>query len=280
MLSHSIESKQRLKNELAKRATALAIKSEWEKAMALNQKIVADFPNDLEAYNRLGKALTELGRAKDAKTAFKRALEISPSNAIAKANLSRLEQLGDDTSQSSTGGVPARRAFIEESGKAAVTMLINPAPPKAYLKMSAGRSVLLDIGGGSVKVADSGGTYLGQIEPRLASRIIRLTKGGNRYEAAVTHVGQQELTVIVREVFKHPSQSNAVSFPQKSDRGYQVYLPNTVLGYEADGDAEDSGVVEIKDWSNDHTEPGGDDAFMPVVHRIVNSPDEGTEDKY
>ncbi len=158
-------------------------------------------------------------------------------------------------------------------------MLINPAPPKAFLQMSAGRAVVLDIGDRSVRVTDSDGTYLGQIEPRLASTIVRLTKGGNRYEAAVTHVGQQELAVIVREVFKHPSQSKVVSFPQKSGSGYQVYLPNTVLGYEADDETDVPGVVEVKDWSNDDTEPGDDDAFMPAVHRIVSSPNEATEDE-
>ena len=30
--------------------------------------------------------------------------------------------------------------------------------------------------------------------------------------------------------------------------------------------------VAVKDWSNDDTEPGDDEAFSPVIHRIINSP--------
>ena len=38
--------------------------------------------------------------------------------------------------------------------------------------------------------------------------------------------------------------------------------------------------VAVKDWSNDDTEPGDDEAFSPVIHRIINSPGEDMDDDY
>ena len=60
------------KKEMAKRAIALAMESRWSDAVATNQAIASEFPDDLEAYNRLGKALAELGRNREARTAFQR----------------------------------------------------------------------------------------------------------------------------------------------------------------------------------------------------------------
>ena len=43
-------------------AIQLAMQGQWQEAAAVNRAIIAVFPNDVDAYNRLGKALTELGR--------------------------------------------------------------------------------------------------------------------------------------------------------------------------------------------------------------------------
>ena len=32
--------------------------------------------------------------------------------------------------------------------------------------------------------------------------------------------------------------------------------------------------VIVKDWSDDDTEPGDDEAFSPVIHRIINTDDD------
>jgi hypothetical protein len=243
-------------------------------AAAANESMLIDFPDDLEAYNRLGKALTELGRVREAKAAFQRAIEISPYNAIARKNLGRLLQLGDEAPRGNLKSGTTPDAFIEESGKTGVTSLINLAPNKTLLQMAPGHPVQLLMDGGGLKVADADGAYVGQVEPKLASRLTRLMKGGNRYGATVTSVGAEELTVIIREVYQEPSQSGIVSFPSKGG-DYRVYLPGTVLGYDlAEGETEEVAPIHVKDWSDDDTEPGDDDAFKPVVHRIINPSDE------
>jgi len=266
------------REDRAKKAIALAMRSRWAEAVVANESILSDFPEDLEAWNRLGKALTEEGRVKAAKATFGQVLALSPHNAIARKNLDRLMQLEGEERPVSAGGGAARHAFIEERGKAAVTSLINLASRRALLKESPGHSVKLQLEGGGIKVLGLGGANLGQVEPRLASRLVRLTKGGNRYEAEVTSAGEQEISVIIREVYQHPSQAGAVSFPLKGSASNGVYLPNTILGYDQGDQAETAEPLAIKDWSNDDTEPGDDDAFSPVIHQIIGADGGVTED--
>ena len=267
------EEKEKIKKESAKKAVVLAMHSRWKEAASINQTILDDFPEDLEAYNRLGKALSELGRNREAKEAFQRVLEIAPHNSIARKNLGRLTKLGNEAPPATTR-IATRQVFIEESGKTCITSLVNPASGDVLVRLAPGKAVQLKVDGGRVGVTSSGGEHLGQIEPRLASRLARLMGAGNRYDGTVTSVGEGELTIIIREVHKDPSQMAIVSFPSRSGAGYRVYMPSTMLDYEiGDEEPKDTEPTPVKDWSDDDTEPGDDEAFTPVIHRIIN-PDE------
>ena len=267
---------EKIKNDRAKKAVALAMNNRWEEAVAVNQTIVRDFPEDIGSYNRLGKALSELGRNREAQEAFRSVLKFSPNNAIAKKNLSRLRKLSDaDAPRIARTNSRRSRTFLEESGNAGVTSLIKLAPPDTLAKITPGDMVQLEPAGSGLIVKDEAGAYVGQVEPRVGTRIARLTKGGNLYEASVTSVEERELAVIIRETYKTPAQSGIVSFPSRSGADYRVYVPSAVMGYEvSDGDDEERelAAVAVKDWSDDDTEPGDDEAFSPVIHRIINSP--------
>ena len=260
---------------MAKRAIALAMQNRWSGAIEANRAILNDFPEDIEACNRLGKALTEMGRYKEAKEAFQRAHEISPYNVIAKKNVDRLTQLGDEAPHPNVHSSGAYHTFIEESGKAGVTSLINLASPKVLLKMAPGYPVQLEVKGATLIVTNTAGEYLGQVEPKLASRLSRLMKAGNRYEATVTSIGEQELSTIIREVYQHASLAGVASFPSRGPADNRAYLPGTIEGYDlGDEDALQTDPAVVKDWSDDDTEPGDDDAYSPVVHRIINPAEE------
>ena len=273
MNTHDVEVKEKARKGQARKAVALAVQSRWEAAVVVNRTILEEFPQDLEAYNRLGKALSELGRNREAKKAFQSALKISPHNSIAKKNLDRLMRLGNAKLHAGARSSANPLLFIAESGKAGITSLINLAPPDVLLKLAPGHPISLQTEDGALRVTQSSSENVGQVEPKLASRLIRLIKGGNRYEATVTSVGEQELTIIIREAYKDPSQAGIGSFPSKGGANYQVYLPSTLPGPEV-GEEEKERVV-VKDWSDDDTEPGDDDAFTPVFHRIIKAGDEG-----
>jgi tetratricopeptide (TPR) repeat protein len=278
MNTTEVAERDKVRKDNAKKAVALAMNGKWEQAAQLNRSILVEFPRDLEAYNRLGKALSELGRNKEAREAFQSALEISPHNGIAKKNLERLVLLGDEATVTPAGAPP--QVFIEESGRAVVTSLVNLAPPSVRLKLAPGHPVELVGDDGVLKVTLANGDYAGKVEPKLAARLSKLIKSGNRYQANVTSAGETELTVIVLEVFKHPSQMGVVSFPSRQGVGQRVYVQSAALDYDVAerGDPVAGEAVVVKDWSDDDTEPGDDAAFTPMFDRIINTNEEASQE--
>ena len=281
MNAHGLEDREKIRKDRAKRAVAFAMRGKWEQAAAMNTSIVREFPDDLEAYNRLGKAFSELGRNRDAKAAFEAVLQRSPNNSIAKKNLARLTKLSDGASpRVARRASRSVHAFMEESGKAGVTTLTKPVPTSILLELTPGDLVNLSVTGRALTVSDESGAYIGQVEPRVGTRIARLIKGGNRYEATVTSAEDQRLDIIIRETYKSPSQMSIVSFPMRGSAQYGGYLPSQAVVYDADDEMEIpvAEKIAVKDWSNDDTEPGDDEAFSPVIHRIINSPGDDTDD--
>ena len=104
------------------------------------------------------------------------------------------------------------------------------------------------------------GDYVGRVESRLASRLARLIKGGNRYDATVRSVSEREVVVIIRESFRHHSQAHVPSFPARVTSPYPAYLTAAPVDYGLSDDMDDEAQLSVKDWSNDDTEPGDDAA--------------------
>src|SRR4051794_12977914 len=149
----------RLRRVLPERAIALAMQSRWADAVEVNRAILAIDANDADAYNRLGKAQLELGNYRDAYEAYKRAVELAPSNAIAQKNMQRLAPLAQQA-----GTAPARRpaprptdrvtpqTFIEETGKTGLTNLVRLASGPTLVSLTAGDSVDLVLADGHLEV--------------------------------------------------------------------------------------------------------------------------------
>ena len=193
-------------------AVQLARESRWDEAVTANRAILKQFPNDIDAHNRLGKALMELGRYNDAKRSYRKAIGLDPTNQIAKKNLERLAILAK------TGAAQAETAhadpslFIEEMGKSAVTTLENPELD-VLARLNAGDPVELKSNRKGLVVQTSGGDLVGAVEPKLRSRLIKLLEGGNKYAAAVTSVRNDQVRIIIKETYQDPSLAGRPSFP-------------------------------------------------------------------
>jgi tetratricopeptide (TPR) repeat protein len=201
--------------DLASKAVSHARMGQWEDAAKANRELIAMSPNDVEAHNRLGKALSEIGKLKDAIAAFQRAADLQPGNPIATRNLERLKQLlGGPTPVARVSAAPKANpaAFMAARGSAVLTEL-RKSNPKAVAAMSAGDRVTLEPAGSDVRVTNADGEYLGTFDPRVSRRITRLTEGGNRYEATVAGMTGQTLSVLVREAYKSAQQAHITSFP-------------------------------------------------------------------
>jgi len=238
MVYYQLSEKAKLRRHRTNEAIALAMQSRWDEAAAVNKAIIEMFPDDADAYNRLGKALTQMGKYAEAKEAYRRALEIEPTNSIAKKNLDRLSHLSE-TGRSQKGGKQvSAHLFIEEMGKTEVTNLHQIAPKGVLAKLAAGDPVNLKAKGQRLIVESVDGEYIGEIEPKLGLRLIKLMEGGNRYTAAIARISEDKGKVMIKEVYQHPSQAGRPSFPARVTDDFRPYVKNTVLRYELEDEEE------------------------------------------
>jgi len=240
--TQSAEEKERLKKQWTDLAIQQALTSQWEEAVITNKNILNLFPHEPDAYNRLGKAFSELGQYSEARQAYSQTLKYSPNNTIAKKNLDRLSLLQEEPVQSHTGAERIDpRLFIEETGKTGTTELINIAPTSVLAKVGVGDKVQLHVSGHTLLVRNAAGEDIGQIEPRLANRLVNFVEGGNRYAAAILAIENGQVRLIIREEYQHPGMFGKVSFPsQGGGDTIRAYIKDSMLRYDRD-EEEDLG---------------------------------------
>jgi tetratricopeptide (TPR) repeat protein len=254
----------RVKREKSAKAVALALEGRWEEATVLNRELLERFPQDVETLNRLGKAYLEMGRYSMARGAFGAAVAVAPHNTIAKKNLYRLENLPNEEEDEASPPPSSTRVmpnlFIEDSGKSGVTVLHKPASGPVLAKVAPGELVDLRAEERRLTVHTPQGQLLGEVEPKLANRLLRLIRQGNRYSGAVVSVQPPRITVALREVYTHPSLLGIASFPSKSRAGYAPQLPQAYARLDLDQDVED-----------EHMPPEWNDAYDSTVDGEVRS---------
>jgi tetratricopeptide (TPR) repeat protein len=272
------EEKARLRQRLSKEAIDLALQGRWEEAEAINRDIIEKFPSDVEAYNRLGRALTELRDFDGAKEAYLKALELAPENAIAKKNLARLTSLSESMAtlrsnphKTSTSKAQAPRValdlFITEIGKAGVVNLHNVASVNVLAKMGFGDQVHLKARKQHLIVTNADGKHLGEVEPRQGLRLIKLMRGGNRYDAAILNVAEDKVQVLIKEVYQHPSQVGRPSFPVKATEHLRTRIKESLLRR---GIITDEGeVMPEAEYLEEEEELGPEEESLPEGFTIV-----------
>jgi len=251
----SAEEKARLKKQWTELAIRQAQEGQWEEAVITNKNILNLFPQESDALNRLGKAYTELSQYADARQAYSQTLKHNPLNSIAKKNLERLDSLQTVPFTATPASLDRidPRAFIEETGKTGVTELITLAPASVLARVSYGDRVNLQVSGHRLLVQNAAGELIGQVDPRLANRLISYIEEGNRYGAAILAVEQNRIRVIIREEYQHPSMFGKVSFlSQGSGETLRAYTKVSMLRDDREDDDELGNDDEYYD--------GGDDA--------------------
>ncbi|MEK9659293.1 MAG: tetratricopeptide repeat protein [Chloroflexota bacterium] len=234
----------------AREAVSLAMDCRWEDAALVNREIIAADPANLEACNRLGKALLETGDNDGAIAAFGRALELDPTSTIARKNLERLRALSAAGACSAPSSRPVLtpHLFISDSGRSTQVSLAASPVGTERTCIAPGTAVSLERRGDTLAVRDEGGVYLGLVPPKLGRRLICLMDGGNRYGGAVSSVSDEAVKVILRETYQHPSQRAKVSFPALSSEEPALALPERE---EPTVTEDDEAVEGLLDWDGE-----------------------------
>ncbi|HNM77582.1 MAG TPA: tetratricopeptide repeat protein, partial [Tepidiformaceae bacterium] len=149
--SMTAEERARLKKQMSDQAVKLAVSSRWLEAANLNRDYLRTFGDEADAFNRLGKALSELGQITEARQSYSRSLELEPTNTIARRNLDRLAGMTDTAAAAAAPSQLDTRLFVEETGTAAVARL-QATDEKGASLLDAGDLVELQVQGNAVNV--------------------------------------------------------------------------------------------------------------------------------
>lgn len=246
------EEKGRQRRQLAESAINLAMAGDWPQAVEVNRRLVEEFEPDVEAWNRLGKAYSQLGRIADARGAYEAAIKIDPSNTIAQRNRQRLAAIKDESLPTPTGngqedGQRADAAFfIEETGKTVATSVFSDAAKETLALVAAGDMLGMSRDGDVMAVTTRNGDRLGVLDGKLSARLIDLQAGGNDYAIAAVSVSpaRRELRVLVREMRQAPQMAGRVSFPAETSTSVRAYIKGTMIRDERGDDDDDESLDE------------------------------------
>ena len=277
-MTYHADEKARGRRQRAEHAVQLALGSRWEEAAGANRAILSAFPNDVEAWNRLGKALSELGQYQEARQAYSKAYALDSTNSIAKRNLDRLATLVE---AAPAPAEPQQRLdpqlFIEETGKTGVTTL-RGVDVEVLARMTAGDQVQVTIRDNTVVVESMRGEYLGQVEPRLALRLLKLMNGGNQYVAAITSLDHSSCRIIIRETYQHPSQVGRPSFPAVGAEAVRPYTKESLLRYGLEEEEEAEEAEAPEEWEAEpEVEGRSGDIALEDYQRVAEGGDKDDE---
>ncbi len=265
MESLSPTERQKIRKQATDRSVQLAVAGRWDEAITLNRGLLARIGGDVETYNRLGKALSELGQVGQAREAYQEALRLRPGNSIATRNLGKLAGL-EDKSQAAPQTELRTSTFIEESGTSD-TVTVQAVNAARSAPLDAHDTVELEVKGNAINVLAQG-AYLGMLDPKVGMRLSRLMKGGNEYEATVVSA-EEPVRVMIQETFQHPSQKGKVSIPQGAESsGVRAYVRKGLMKDEV---KLDFGVDDEEDDQPDRDEDDPE-GYTTIEHEDESNP--------
>lgn len=194
-------------------AISAALDLNWAVAIKINKQIIKLFPDNIDALNRQARAYFELGNLVQAKKYYLLVLKKDPYNPIAQKNLKIIK-----AAKKNGYGTPfipqqpiSSSLFLQEPGKTKVVSLLKVAEPQKLSQMYPGIVVEMVIKNRGVAITHRG-IYLGVLPDDLAHQIIKLTKGGNKYQVFIKAVRVNGLSVLIKEVFRSKKFKNQPSF--------------------------------------------------------------------
>ncbi len=277
MITSQSSDHQRLLRKKSREAISLAMESRWEEAVAVNETLLRLDPEDIEASNRLGKALSELGDWSGARAAFERSVALSPHNAIARKNLERLARMKEAPASGGRAKRLTPHLFVGESGKSTHVHLQDTPDTSVLAGVSAGTAIELRPADGRLGVYGLDGHCLGLLPPLVSRRLMRLMSGGNQYQAAVASVTGEQVSVVLRESYQHPSLRGVVSFPTAAR------FPAPAEGkLSHETEEEELARRFALDWRDDDEGVGGEEAMLlpQVTNRHSGDDDDEEEEVY
>ncbi len=222
-------------------AISAALNCRWDEAVTLNNKIIKEDPDNIDALNRIAHAYFELGNLKLAKKFYTQVLKFDQYNPIATKNLKIIKTFKDDDVLTQTNHHTVQMSatmFLQEPGKTKVISLTKVAEPQKLSKLSCGILTQLVAKGRGLTVLDGAGEYVGVLPDDVAFHLLKLMKGGNQYEAYIKSIRVNGVSLFIRETVRSAKFRNQPSFLDSSPNNYRDLVSSV--------DIKDSSEEEVQ----------------------------------
>lgn len=205
-------------DKLTQLAIEAALKNQWQKAVALNLKILKIEPKNNEALSRLAKAYFELGNLEKASYYYKKVIKNEPYNQVAKKYLKLIKNKKSKINNNAKRVILDPNFFIEEPGKSKLIDLIDlPSPNKFLDKIKNHEQVKLVSKNGKISVFTFNNLYLGKIPDDLSKHLTQLINNGNTYLSAIKSFSPKQISVFIKEGKTANNKQYTTSFPLETD---------------------------------------------------------------
>lgn len=230
-------------SNLYQQAIDAALDSKWEEALAINKQIIKLDPQNIDALNRQAKAYIELGKPNLARKYYSEVLKIDPYNPIAQKNLKIIKSFKTNGQAAVSCGQNrlSPSLFLQEPGKTKIVNLLKVAEPQKLSHTFCGMKVGMTVKNRKITIVDANENYLGVLPDDVSHHLIRLFKGGNKYELFIKSVRVNSMAIIIKEVFRSKKFKNQPSFLEYSkDSG----TTNILTSYDGSGAEEETDGTE------------------------------------
>jgi len=226
---------------LYQKAIDAALDSRWEEALKINRKIIKLDPQNVDALNRQAKAYMELGKTNLAKKYYSQVLKVDPYNPIALKNLKIIKSFksSGQCGRTNCHSKLSPSLFLQEPGKDKMVSLLKVAEPQKLSLVFCGMKVEMAIKNKKITIVDSDGSYLGVLPDDISHHLLRLYKGGNRYELFIKSVRVNSVSVLIKEIFRSKRFKNQPSFLEYSSSSATTSMLTSLDRTNTDEDTEE-----------------------------------------
>jgi len=215
--------------DLSKQAIDAALNRDWKTAISTNTQILKKEPKDIDALNRLGRALMETGLKTKAASIYAKVLRLDKFNPIATKNLELVKKSKVNRGTKSSAPPPPP-IFIEEPGTTRTVNLVRIGDPKIVSCLRPGDSLVLAVHEHCISALTYQKEYIGRLPDDITNRLIKFIKGGNKYQIWVKSL--EPLKIFIIETYKSPAFSNILSFPTTEKLNYAAFTPPELIHEE------------------------------------------------
>ncbi len=200
---------------LEQQAINAAIKNNWQEAVRLNEQIIKQDKNIVDAYLRLGFAQMQLGNIADAKKWYKKAQKLQPSNYIIKENLERIQILETGKPTTTAGKTVSLDPylFLETPGKTKTISLVNLGQKNVLAQLTIGQEILLLPKKRKIEIRTKDKEYVGSLPDDISKRLTILMKAGSVFSTHIKSANLNNVIIFIKEEKKGKKVQRYTSFP-------------------------------------------------------------------